>query len=166
LLRRGRMPLTTLKGSNASRFSCERHCVVSVMIPWRFTYLCWNIPEDAVRQLAGELIKRIDEAPQRSQGIILLSITSLASKARRRIDRSRLFRSCAKSRFHLASQFQPQGFEDCRPLPGHWVGWITNHFAGNMAAAVIQFLQQVRPNSPSRRCRKTYAQASDRRCFS
>src|SRR5271165_5003155 len=66
-------------------------------------------------------------------------------RARRRIDWSRLFRSCAKSRFHLARQFQPQGFEDCRPLRGHWVGWITNHFAGNMAAPVIQFLQQDAP---------------------
>src|SRR5271165_370190 len=66
-------------------------------------------------------------------------------RARRRIDWSRLFRSCAKSRFHLARQFQPQGFEDCRPLRGHWVGWITNHFAGDMAAPVIQFLQQDAP---------------------
>ena len=31
----------------------------------------------------------------------------------------------AHNRFHLASQFEPQGFEDCRPLHGHWVGWIS-----------------------------------------
>jgi len=85
-------------------------------------------------------------APQRSQGMILLSITFLGfQRAPRRIDRSRLFRICAKSRFHLASQFQPQGFEDCRPLHGYWIGWITNHFAGDMAAPVIQFLQQDAP---------------------
>ena len=72
--------------------------------------------------------------PQRSQGMILLSITSLCfRRARRRIDRSRgVFRSCAKSRFHLPTQFQPQGFEDCRSPRGHWVGWITNHFAGDI----------------------------------
>jgi hypothetical protein len=27
----------------------------------------------------------------------------------------------AKSRFHPAGQFQPQGFEDFRPLRSHWV---------------------------------------------
>ena len=53
-----------------------------------------------------------------------------------KIDRSSFFRSCAHNRFHLASQFEPQGFEDCRPLRGHWVGWITNHFAGNMAVPI------------------------------
>jgi hypothetical protein len=66
-------------------------------------------------------------------------------KARRGIDQSRLFRSCAKSRFHLPRQFQPQGFEEYRPLPGHWIGWITNHFTRDMAAPVIQFLQQDAP---------------------
>jgi len=53
------------------------------------------------------------------------------------------FRSSAKSRFHLASQCQPQGFEDCGPLPGNWIRWITNHFPGDMVAAGIPFLQQV-----------------------
>ena len=61
-------------------------------------------------------------------------------RARRQIDRSDVFTSSAHNRFHLACQFEPQGFEDCRPLRGHWVGWITNHFAGNMAAPIIQFL--------------------------
>jgi hypothetical protein len=57
--------------------------------------------------------------PQRSQGMILLSITSLASGRRRGGSTGpRLFRSCAKSRSHLPGQFQPQGFEDCRPLRG------------------------------------------------
>ena len=79
--------------------------------------------------------------PQRSQGMSLLSITSLVSGGRgRQIDRSGVFTSSAHNRFHLACQFEPQGFEDCRPLRGHWVGWITNHFAGNMAAPIIQFL--------------------------
>ena len=81
--------------------------------------------------------------PQRSQGMSLLSITSLVSEgaaADRPIDRSGVFTSSAHNRFHLACQFEPQGFEDCRPLRGHWVGWITNHFAGNMAAPFIQFL--------------------------
>jgi hypothetical protein len=49
-------------------------------------------------------------------------------------------RSLSKNRFHLASQFEPQGFEDFRPLRRHWVGWITNHFAGNMATPITQFL--------------------------
>ena len=79
--------------------------------------------------------------PQCSQGMSLLSITSFGfRRARRQIDRSDVFTSSAHNRFHLACQFEPQGFEDCRPLRGHWVGWITNHFAGNMAAPIIQFL--------------------------
>ena len=55
-------------------------------------------------------------------------------RVRRKINRVSVFRSSAHNRFHLACQFEPQGFEDCRPLRGHRVGWITNHFAGNMAA--------------------------------
>jgi hypothetical protein len=42
--------------------------------------------------------------------------------ARRKIDRASAFRSFAHSRFHPASQFEPQGFEDRCPLRGHWVG--------------------------------------------
>ena len=79
--------------------------------------------------------------PQRSQGMSLLSITSLVSGGRGGSSTDpTVFTSSAHNRFHLACQFEPQGFEDCRPLRGHWVGWITNHFAGNMAAPIIQFL--------------------------
>ena len=60
--------------------------------------------------------------PQRSQGMSLLSITSLVSGGRggRSTDpTSSLVTSSAHNRFHLACQFEPQGFEDCRPLRGH-----------------------------------------------
>src|SRR5206468_10483408 len=54
--------------------------------------------------------------PQHSQGMSLLSITSLVSGGRRQIDRIDVFTSSAHNRFHLACQFEPQGFEDRRPL--------------------------------------------------
>ena len=79
----------------------------------------------------------------RHQGAAALTRNELAldhflgfRRARRKIKRSYFFRSSAHNRFRLACQLQPQGFEDCRPLRGHWVGWITNHFAGNMAAPI------------------------------
>jgi hypothetical protein len=77
-------------------------------------------------------------------------------RAPRRIDRFRLFRSYAKSRFHLPRQFQSQGLEDCGPLRGHWVRWITNHFAGNMAVPIIRIpaarCALIRPTHDAGKC--------------
>src|ERR1700680_3474835 len=60
--------------------------------------------------------------PQRSQGMILLSIISLASRGRCGGSTGPAFSGVVPKA--ASSQFQPQGFEDCRSLRGHWVGWI------------------------------------------
>src|SRR5271166_1466461 len=86
-------------------------------------------------------------------------------KARRRGDRSRLFRSCAKSRFHLTRQFQPQRFEiavRCAVIGSDGSPTTSQEIWQRPSS---DSCSKMRPNSPSTRCRKTYVQA-DSRCFS
>ena len=79
--------------------------------------------------------------PQRSQGMSLLSITSLVSGGRGGRSNGPTFSEVLPITASVwRVNCRPQGFEDCRPLRGHWVGWITNHFAGNMATPITQFL--------------------------
>jgi hypothetical protein len=82
--------------------------------------------------------------PQRSQGMSLLSITSLVSGGRggRSTEpaRSGVLPIAASIRRVNSS---PKGLKiavRCVVIGSDWVGWITNYFAGNMAAPIIQFL--------------------------
>src|SRR5208282_5825525 len=82
-------------------------------------------------------------APQRSQGMILLSITSLPSGGR---GAGGSTGPTSSGVVHKAASIcrvnsSPKGLKIAARCAVIWVGWITNHFAGNMAAPVIHCFQ-------------------------
>jgi len=106
-------------------------------------------------------------APQRSQGMILLSITPLASGTR-----------VGGSTGPTSSGVAPKAASICRDNSSPKGLKIVAHcvvIGSDGSPTTSQEIWQrpssnscskMRPNSPSTRCRKTYAQASARRCFS
>ena len=105
--------------------------------------------------------------PQRSQGTILLSITSLAPEG-----------AAADRPIPPLPELCQKPLPSAETIPVPRVGRLrpAARSLGQMdhqpfrrkygSAHHPNSCSKMRPNSPNTRCRKTYAQASDRRCFS
>src|SRR4029077_14543689 len=87
-------------------------------------------------------------------------------RAGRQIDRSGVFTSSAHNPFHLACQFEPKGLKiaaRCVVIGSDGSPTTSQEIWQRPSS---NSCSKMRPISPSRRCRNTYAQALERRCFS